>query len=42
MTDSLNVDPAGLAPASLGANTNMLLYTSTGPSPQIDYITLNC
>lgn len=27
MTDSLVVDPAGVAPASLGTNANMLLHT---------------
>lgn len=27
------MDPAGLAPASSGANADMLLYTITGPGP---------
>jgi len=33
------MDPAGLAPASSGANADMLLYTITGPGPQVHYKT---
>jgi len=39
MIDFLNVDPAGLAPASSGVNADMLTIYTTGPSPQINYIT---
>lgn len=31
MTDSLVVDPAGIAPASSGVNTEMLTKCTTGP-----------
>jgi len=31
------VDPAGFTPASSGANADMLLHSTTGPGPQINF-----